>query len=158
MRPPNKVDQVDWAAFPRPEMVGYDPADVPIAIHRLEALADGADASREASICRYACGNDHCGFLYPLAPAVVPFLVWFIAYGSQAARRAAFEALDDLSACFMGDPVEFPAGSGEELPVERVLRLTLRDELNALMKIEAEPEVQATVSRLRATLAEADAS
>jgi hypothetical protein len=46
-----------------------------------------------------------------------------------------------------------PAG----VPVQRAVRLTLSEELNALMTTNPAPEVQATVSRLRATLAEINA-
>jgi hypothetical protein len=155
MRPPSEVDGIEWGAFPGPKY--FRPADIPKVVCRLASATDQAQLEGIASACLFAFGNNHAGTLYPVAPHVVPFLAWFVAHGSAAARSASFAILDD-AASFVGD-AESPTTTdraGHLVPVECAFRDALRIEIDQLLSAQVAPAVRDIAEQLRSTLDEVE--
>jgi hypothetical protein len=151
MRSPDEIDAVDWGSFAGPAW--FRPAKIPKLLHGLASPQPPPEKRDFASDCLFAFGNHHAGTLYPVAPHVVPFLMWFVANGEQWASAVAFAVLDDAVACFAGEH-GFVAEGGE--PIELAFRRAVRADLDAMPRSNLPPAIYERLKTLQATLSEWD--
>jgi hypothetical protein len=96
------LDLVLWASLPQPEWNAPDA--VPRTLRRVAAASSEQEFRAAYNDFLFALGNDHAGTYYPVVLSAVPFLRAVLERGGEWAKRAAIEALIDLTASFEPEP------------------------------------------------------
>ena len=87
-----------------PHPPNVTPVEVKSALRSLVTVASESDAERGYHRLLSSLGNDHAGTYFPVAVCVVPFIGELLRYHNPMTRKAALNALADLTTSFEPEP------------------------------------------------------
>lgn len=129
------------SAYVMPEW--SSPQEVEHALAEIHACSDESSSTAAYHRVLYAVGNDHAGIYYPVAVPVVRRLSEVLRKSNIWGRRAALEALVDLSYSFepLPEHAAMSLPDGSSVDTEAALReavSSLRTELSLLLTTRSE--------------------